>query len=119
MAKITVSIVSSEPLIAAIRDLADTNGIRRSEPVRTDPSVTSLRGPFGVGPEEAKQILELIKLVFEGGAAAIIFVEQLRSLLKKLGGAVEIQDAKSGTDSLVLRGDTKKKDAEAWIKRRK
>jgi hypothetical protein len=118
MNKFAFSIVANEKLTEAIRDLADSKAIRRSEPTRIDHATTSLRGPFGVGPEEAKQILEVIKLILESGTAAVLLINQIVDLVKKHGGTLEITDSTRRNEPLVITGETKKEDAEVWVRRK-
>jgi hypothetical protein len=90
-----ISLIATPAEVASLADLArQTQGVKLvSKPMKLDAS-QALNA--GITMEDVKNVLEIIKIVFETGGACLIFLAAARDHLRESGGSVRVADAKSG-----------------------
>ncbi len=96
MSEAFVSVISTPALIGAIKETNFPPDIEAGNPASLGSLTDALDSPFG--SEEARQVLQLVELVFKDGTAALLFVNALIDLLKKTDtSAAELKDSKTGS----------------------
>lgn len=77
--RVIVSIIASEEVIADLLNL-DVNGVKSSEPVLLDSPTDVLDSP--INPDDIVSGLNLVKVFFETGTAAIAFSAALVKVIR-------------------------------------
>jgi hypothetical protein len=97
-----IMLFGSEEVIRQLSEIDFGEGIKvgRSQPA--DGFANAADGPLG--PEEIRQIVELVSVIITTSSAALVFFEKLRNLIKP-GQPVTVKDAKTG-EKLVTMDET-------------
>jgi hypothetical protein len=105
MSETFVSLVGAEDLINEIERL-QIEGTEIGRSRSADALVDATDAPLG--PEEIKQLLQIITVAFSTGTAALTFFAKLRSMLqnKAATATVQVNDGLSGRAISVIDGAT-------------
>jgi len=96
MSEAFISIVAPREFMERVHELAKVDSVEVGEPVPAEALNDALDAPLG--PEELKQIFEVVTLVFQLGTAAFGFAKSLIELVR----VTEVEEIKLVDDGRVL-----------------
>lgn len=110
----SVSIVVERDLMEKLQAFKDIEGVEIGNSISTDSLSDAADSP--IGPDEIRVACEIATIIFNTGAAGIIFLDRLLQLLKTYKGKnVEFVDPKSGKRIGNINGDTQTDQARKML----
>ena len=110
--QILVSIISSHEVVKELKEYEDDQ-IRMTDPVKIDSPADVLDAPLT--PDQVREIVELVKVVIETGAAALTFYAALMTVIRSRKASAVIKDAKTGETKGVIDPETSDQEAKQLL----
>jgi hypothetical protein len=94
MSQNIIQFTASPEVVRLAKSVADKQQLGSSEPVPLESPVDTLDSP--INPDDIHQVLELIKIAFETGTAAVAFFSGLKAVWPKDSEATVANDRATG-----------------------
>jgi hypothetical protein len=95
-----VTVQGTESLIREIAAFDFGQDIKVGRPSPADGFVDSADAPLG--PEEIRQIIEIVNITITTGTAAVVLLEKLKTLVARAKSVIELKDARTGEKLATL-----------------